>query len=146
MSKILILLLFTFALNITMEDGIPVYQIAYMKKITRGVYELNVKEGEEFYIKIYEYRGGNCFCSNIDEFKDYLDDFGKKGKSFKYVEISSSSFFLKLGGYDYFKYKALKPSSNEISLKFSNISTSFIGTQTTNYIFKINILPKNETS
>ena len=48
MSKILILLLFTFAINLKMEDGIPVYQIAYMKKITSGVYELNVKEGEEF--------------------------------------------------------------------------------------------------
>ena len=146
MSKILILLLFTFALNITMEDGIPVYQIAYMKKITRGVYELNVKEGEEFYIKMVRHKISVSVFSNIDEFKDYLDDFGKKGKSFKYVEISSSSFYLKLGGYDYFKYKALKPSSNEISLKFSNISTSIIGTQTTNYAFKINVLPKNETS
>ena len=51
MSKILILLLFTFALNITMEDGIPVYQIADMKKITSGVYELNVKEGEDSTLK-----------------------------------------------------------------------------------------------
>ena len=147
MSKILILLLFTFALNLKMEDGIPVYQIVDMKTIIEDVYELNVKEGEEFYIKIYEYRGGNCFCSNIDEFKDYLDDFGKKGKSFKYVEISSSSFFLKFAAYDYFKYKALKPSVNKISLKFSNISPSFFGAPTTtNYVFKINILSKNETS
>ena len=146
MSKLLILLLFTFVLNLKMEDGIPVYQIVDMKTIMEDVYELNVKEGEEFYIKIYEYRGGNCFCSNIDEFKDYLDDFGKKGKSFKSIKTSSSSFFLKFAAYDYFKYKALKPSSNEISLKFSNISTSFIDTQTTNYAFKINVLPKNETS
>ena len=51
MFKILILLLFTFALNITMEDGIPVYQIADMKKITSGVYELNVKEGEDSTLK-----------------------------------------------------------------------------------------------
>ena len=146
MSKILILLLFTFALNLKMEDGIPVYQIAYMKKITSGVYELNVKEGEEFYIKIYEYRGGNCFCSNIDEYKDSLDDFGKKGNRFKSVDAGSSKLILKIGAYDYFKFKALKPSVNKISLKFSNISTSFIDTETTNYAFKINILPKNETS
>ena len=147
MSKLLILLLFTFVLNLKMEDGIPVYQIAYMKKITRGVYELNVKEGEEFYIKIYEYRGGNCFCSNIDEFKDYLDDFGKKGNRFKSVDAGSSKLILKIGAYDYFKFKALKPSSNEISLKFSNISPSFFGAPTTtNYVFKINILSKNETS
>ena len=39
MSKILILLLFTFALNITMEDGIPVYQIVDMKTIMEDVYE-----------------------------------------------------------------------------------------------------------
>ena len=147
MSKLLILLLFTFVLNLKMEDGITVYQISDMKKIMDNIYELNVKEGEEFYIKMFRHKISVSVFSNIDEFKDYLDDFGKKGKSFKYVEISSSSFYLKLGGYDYFKYKALKPSSNEISLKFSNISPSFFGAPTTtNYVFKINILSKNETS
>ena len=147
MSKILILLLFTFVLNLKMEDGITVYQISDMKKIMDNIYELNVKEGEEFYIKIYRYSNGNCFCSNIDEFKDYLDDFGKKGKSFKSIKTSSSSFFLKFAAYDYFKYKALKPSVNKISLKFSNKS-SFpnIFNIGTDYVFKINILSKNETS
>ena len=147
MSKLLILLLFTFVLNLKMEDGIPVYQIVDMKTIMEDVYELNVKEGEEFYIKIYRYGNGNCFCSNIDEFKDYLDDFGKKGKSFKSIKTSSSSFFLKFAAYDYFKYKALKPSVNKISLKFSNKS-SFpnIFNIGTDYVFKINILSKNETS
>ena len=148
MSKLLILLLFTFVLNLEMEDGIPVYERIFdIKTIMKDVYELNVKEGEEFYIKIYRYRTGNCFCSNIDEFKDYLDDFGKKGNRFKSVDAGYSSFYLRIGAYDYFKYKALKPSVNKISLKFSNKSSSFnIFNIGTDFVLKINILSKNETS
>ena len=147
MSKILILLLFTFVLNLKMEDGITVYQISDMKKIMDNIYELNVKEGEEFYIKMFRHKISVSVFSNIDEFKDYLDDFGKKGNRFKSVDAGSSSLRLKIAAYDYFKFKALKPSVNKISLKFSNISPSFFGAPTTtNYVFKINILSKNETS
>ena len=149
MSKILILLLFTFVLNLKMEDGITVYQISDMKKIMDNVYELNVKEGEEFYIKMFRLKISVSVFSNVDEFKDYLDDFGKKGNRFKSVDAGagSSNIILKIRTYDYFKFKALKPSVNKISLKLSNIQPSFFGAPTTtNYVFKINILSKNETS
>ena len=147
MSKILILLLFTFVLNLKMEDGITVYQISDMKKIMDNIYELNVKEGEEFYIKMFRHKISVSVFSNIDEFKDDLDDFGKKGNRFKSVDAGSSNLRLKIAAYDYFKFKALKPSVNKISLKFSNIQPSFFSAPTTtNYVFKINILSKNETS
>ena len=51
MPKLLILLLFAFVLNEKLEDGIPVYSKYNMKKIMGNVYELDVKEGDEFYIQ-----------------------------------------------------------------------------------------------
>ena len=123
MSKLLILLLFALVLNAKL-DGIPVYSTYVMKKIMGNVYELNVKEGDEFYIHFYKYKGGICNCSNCYEFKDSLYDFDKNGQSFKCTSASFSYITPLIfdGGSDYFKFKALKPSSNKISLKFPHTS------------------------
>ena len=122
-----------------MEDGITVYQISDMKKIMDNIYELNVKEGEEFYIKMFRRKISASVFSNVDEFKDYLDDFGKKGNRFKTVDAGagSSNIILKIRAYDYFKFKALKPSFNEIVLKLALVhgEKTDIG-----YIIKINIV------
>ena len=154
MSKLLILLLFALVLNAKLDDGIPVYSTYDMKKIMGNVYELNVKEGDEFYIQFYKYKGGICNCSNCNEFKDSLYDFDKNGQSFKYTSASFSYItpLIFIGGSDYFKFKALKPSSNKISLKFSNKSpfdeliSKFDEKFYTDYVIKINILPKEEAS
>ena len=83
MSKLLILLLFALSLNYKLIDGIPAYDFVYMKMIMKNVYELNVKEGDEFYIEISTFKDGKCKCSNYNEFKEFLYDFGKNGEKFE---------------------------------------------------------------
>ena len=48
------------------------------------------------------------------------------------------------GGYKYYKYKALKPSTNEITLKFSGRTGNIFGNLS--LAVKVNILPKEKTS
>ena len=143
MFKFLILLLFTFSLNLKM-DGINEYYFGHMKRLMDDIYLLNVKEGEEFYISLFSFTKEPYIFINYNETTDALDDFGLKGKMFK--EIPSRVIGLS-GTYNYFKFKALKPSYNKISLKFrmyhqyvwaKNFTRLF-----TDNIIKLNILPKD---
>ena len=125
-----------------------------MKRLQSGAYELNVKEGDEFYIEISTFKDGKCKCSNYNEFKEFLYDFGKNGEAFQYFPSYYSYPFYSniIIGSNYFKYKALKPSSNKISLKFPHTSPieenycKFNKDFCADYVIKINILPKEEAS
>ena len=153
MSKLLILLLFALSLNYKLIDGIPAYDFVYMKMIMKNVYELNVKEGDEFYIEISTFKDGKCKCSNYNEFKEFLYDFGKNGEKFESRSYNPYPYYsnIIIGSY-YFKFKALKPSSNKISLKFPHTSPieenycKFNKDFCADYVIKINILPKEEAS
>ena len=153
MSKLLILLLFALSLNYKLIDGIPAYDFVYMKMIMKNVYELNVKEGDEFYIEISAFKDGKCKCSNYNEFKEFLYDFGKNGEKFESRSYNPYPYYsnIIIGSY-YFKFKALKPSSNKISLKFPHTSPieenycKFNKDFCADYVIKINILPKEEAS
>ena len=153
MSKLLILLLFALSLNYKLIDGIPAYDFVYMKMIMKNVYELNVKEGDEFYIEISTFKDGKCKCSNYNEFKEFLYDFGKNGEKFESRSYNPYPYYSNIIiGSNYFKYKALKPSSNKISLKFPHTSPieenycKFNKDFCADYVIKINILPKEEAS
>ena len=153
MSKLLILLLFALSLNYKLIDGIPAYDFVYMKMIMKNVYELNVKEGDEFYIEISTFKDGKCKCSNYNEFKEFLYDFGKNGEKFESRSYNPYPYYsnIIIGSY-YFKFKALKPSSNKISLKFPHTSPieenycKFNKDFCADYVIKINILQKEEAS
>ena len=153
MSKLLILLLFALSLNYKLIDGIPAYDFVYMKMIMKNVYELNVKEGDEFYIEISTFKDAKCKCSNYNEFKEFLYDFGKNGEKFESRSYNPYPYYsnIIIGSY-YFKFKALKPSSNKISLKFPHTSPieenycKFNKDFCADYVIKINILPKEEAS
>ena len=153
MSKLLILLLFALSLNYKLIDGIPAYDFVYMKMIMKNVYELNVKEGDEFYIEISTFKDGKCKCSNYNEFKEFLYDFGKNGEKFESRSYNPYPYYSNIIiGSNYFKFKALKPSSNKISLKFPHTSPieenycKFNKDFCADYVIKINILPKEEAS
>ena len=146
MSKLLLLLLFVLVHNME-SDGITVYDAEKLNKLTGNVATLNVKEGDEFYLRFHV--NGSIRKSwkfiNYNEIPDALDDFGKGGQYFKYEIIGRNGIpLIGAGAYHYYKFKALKPSSNEITLKFqqNNLLTS------TNSLLaiKINILPKDKTS
>ena len=153
MSKLLILLLFALSLNYKLIDGIPAYDFVYMKMIMKNVYELNVKEEDEFYIEISTFKDGKCKCSNYNEFKEFLYDFGTNGEKFESRSYNPYPYYsnIIIGSY-YFKFKALKPSSNKISLKFPHTSPieenycKFNKDFCADYVIKINILPKEEAS
>ena len=121
MSKLLILLLFALVYNGEL-DGIPVYVPEKMKKlIGNNVLLLNVKDGEEFYIKLHGNPRQFSFWTlgNYEEISEVLDDFGKEGAQFKYVPVSyNGRIYPGDGGHYFFRFKALWPSYNEISLKF----------------------------
>ena len=90
MSKLLIFLLFTVVVNYEYEkDGIPDYIVLFMDKLMGSdVRQLNVKEGEEFYISIPSSRLYKIRLLNYNEITDALVYFGKNGEEFNYYEPS----------------------------------------------------------
>ena len=146
MSKLLTLLLFVLVLNEEL-DGITVYNGEKLTKLMSDVSTLNVNVGDEFYIKFYYYASmlnskdhrGYHFV-NYNEIPAALENFNKNGRAFK---IESSKVFTDHSkGYYYYKFKALKPSYNEITLKFNYIDSSFLKVENTTKYIKVNILAK----
>ena len=144
MSKILILLLFAMMQSIDLR-GKQVYDLLKMKALQKGVYEINVKVGDEFYFRFYEngsiYNGPAWWPTNTNEIPDAL-----KAEGSEYVGTGfGNMIMLGAGGYKYYKYKALKPSTNEITFKFSKKKKkSIFGILS--LAVKVNILPKDKTS
>ena len=66
MFKFLILLLFTFSLNLKM-DGINDYYFGHMKRLMDDIFLLNVKEGEEFYISLFSFTKEPYIFINYNE-------------------------------------------------------------------------------
>ena len=150
MSKLLIFLLFTVVVNYE-EDGIPNYFILSMDKLMGSdVRQLNVKEGEEFYISIPSSRLYKIRLLNYNEITDALVYFGKNGEEFEYEEPKIGHFSTGIG-YSYFRFKAIKPSYNKITLKFKlvdryNETYKKTKLRDLDWFIKLNILPKNNTS
>ena len=151
MSKLLIFLLFTVVVNYE-KDGIPDYSILDMDKLMGSdVRQLNVKEGEEFYISIPSSRLYKIRLLNYNEITDALVYFGKNGEEFKYYD-PSHGWFLSPIGFSYFRFKAIKPSYNKITLKFKLVDRDNDETykktklKDLDLFIKLNILPKNNTS
>ena len=151
MSKLLIFLLFTVVVNYE-EDGIPDYDTLFMDKLMGSdVRQLNVKEGEEFYISIPSSRSYKIRLLNYNEITDALVYFGKNGEEFKYYD-PSHGWFLSPIGFSYFRFKAIKPSYNKITLKFKLVDRDNDETykktklKDLDLFIKLNILPKNNTS
>ena len=151
MSKLLIFLLFTVVVNYE-EDGIPYYDTLFMDKLMGSdVRQLNVKEGEEFYISIPSSRFYKIRLLNYNEITDALVYFGKNGEEFKYYD-PSHGWYLSPIGFSYFRFKAIKPSYNKITLKFKLVARDKDETykktklKELDLFIKLNILPKNNTS
>ena len=150
MSKLLIFLLFTVVVNYE-EDGIPNYFILSMDKLMGSdVRQLNVKEGEEFYISIPKSNLYKIRLLNYNEITDALVYFGKNGEEFEYYEPKIGYFSTGIG-YSYFRFKAIKPSYNKITLKFKlvdryNETYKKTKLRDLDWFIKLNILPKNNTS
>ena len=150
MSKLLIFLLFTVVVNYE-EDGIPDYDTLFMDKLMGSdVRQLNVKEGEEFYISIPSSRSYKIRLLNYNEITDALVYFGKNGEEFEYEEPKIGHFSTGIG-YSYFRFKAIKPSYNKITLKFKlvdryNETYKKTKLRDLDWFIKLNILPKNNTS
>ena len=104
MSKLLIFLLFTVVVNYE-KDGIPDYSMLDMDKLMGSdVRQLNVKEGEEFYISIPSSRSYKIRLLNYNEITDALVYFGKNGEEFEYEEPKIGHFSTGIG-YSYFRFK-----------------------------------------
>ena len=151
MSKLLIFLLFTVVVNYE-EDGIPDYDTLFMDKLMGSdVRQLNVKEGEEFYISIFYSSSCKIRLLNYNEITDALVYFGKNGEEFEYEEPKIGHFSTGIG-YSYFRFKAIKPSYNKITLKFKLVDRYNDETykktklKDLDLFIKLNILPKNNTS
>ncbi len=151
MSKLLIFLLFTVVVNYE-KDGIPDYDAFFMDKLMGSdVRQLNVKEGEEFYISIPSSRSYKIRLLNYNEITDALVYFGKNGEEFEYYEPKIGYFSSGIG-YSYFRFKAIKPSYNKITLKFKSVDRdkdeTYKKTKLREFdlFIKLNILPKNNTS
>ena len=151
MSKLLIFLLFTVVVNYE-EDGIPDYDTLFMDKLMGSdVRQLNVKEGEEFYISIPSSRSYKIRLLNYNEITDALVYFGKNGEEFKYYD-PSHGWYLSPIGFSYYRFKAIKPSYNKITLKFKLVDRDNDETykktklKELDLFIKLNILPKNNTS
>ena len=150
MSKLLIFLLFTVVVNYE-EDGIPYYDTLFMDKLMGSdVRQLNVKEGEEFYISIFYSSSCKIRLLNYNEITDALVYFGKNGEEFEYEEPKIGHFSTGIG-YSYFRFKAIKPSYNKITLKFKlvdryNETYKKTKLRDIDWFIKLNILPKNNTS
>ena len=146
MSKLLTLLLFVLVLNEEL-DGITVYNGPKLAKLMSDVSTLNVNVGDEFYIKFYYYASmlnskdhrGYHFV-NYNEIPAALENFNKNGRPFKTEFGKVFSAYAR--GYNYYKFKALKPSYNEITLKFNYIDSSFLKVENTTKYIKVNILAK----
>ena len=143
--------MFTVVVNYE-EDGIPVYDMFGMDKLMGSdVLQLNVKEGEEFYIQIPKTRFYKISLLNYNEITDALVYFGKNGEEFKYYEPERSYLYHYLG-WSYYRFKAIKPSYNKITLKFKLVDRDNDETykktklRDIDRFIKINILPKNNTS
>ena len=151
MSKLLIFLLFTVVVNYE-EDGIPYYDTLFMDKLMGSdVRQLNVKEGEEFYISIPSSRLYKIRLLNYNEITDALVYFGKNGEEFKYSD-PSHGWYLSPICISYYRFKAIKPSYNKITLKFKLVDRyndeTYKKTKLREFdlFIKLNILPKNNTS
>ena len=150
MSKLLIFLLFTVVVNYE-KDDIPNYFILLMDKLMGSdVRQLNVKEGEEFYISIPLSNSYKIRLLNYNENTDALVYFGKNGEEFEYHEPKIGYFSSGIG-YSYFRFKAIKPSYNKITLKFKLVdryNETYKNTKLRDldWFIKLNILPKNNTS
>ena len=151
MSKLLIFLLFTVVVNYE-EDGIPDYDTLFMDKLMGSdVRQLNVKEGEEFYISIPSSRLYKIRLLNYNEITDALVYFGKNGEEFKYSD-PSHGWYLSPICISYYRFKAIKPSYNKITLKFKLVARDKDETykktklKDLDLFIKLNILPKNNTS
>ena len=151
MSKLLIFLLFTVVVNYE-EDGIPDYDTLFMDKLMGSdVRQLNVKEGEEFYISIPSSRYYKIRLLNYNEITDALVYFGKNGEEFKYSD-PSHGWYLSPICISYYRFKAIKPSYNKITLKFKLVARDKDETykktklKDLDLFIKLNILPKNNTS
>ena len=151
MSKLLIFLLFTVVVNYE-EDGIPYYDTLFMDKLMGSdVRQLNVKEGEEFYISIPSSRLYKIRLLNYNEITDALVYFGKNGEEFKYYD-PSQGWYLSPICISYYRFKAIKPSYNKITLKFKLVARDKDETykktklKDLDLFIKLNILPKNNTS
>ena len=153
MSKLLIFLLFTVVVNYERyeRDGIPDYDVLFMDKLMGSdVRQLNVKEGEEFYISIFYSSSCKIRLLNYNEITDALVYFGKNGEEFEYEEPKIGHFSTGIG-YSYFRFKAIKPSYNKITLKFKlvdryNETYKKTKLRDLDWFIKLNILPKNNTS
>ena len=146
MSKLLTLLLFVLVLNEEL-DGITVYNGPKLAKLMSDVSTLNVNVGDEFYIKFYYYSFElvqnvyQCWnFVNYNEIPAALENFNKNGRPFK--TEGNKVFTANAKGYNYYKFKALKPSYNEITLKFNYIDSSFLKVENTTKYIKVNILAK----
>ena len=151
MSKLLIFLLFTVVVNYE-KDGIPDYSMLDMDKLMGSdVRQLNVKEGEEFYISIPSSRLYKIRLLNYNEITDALVYFGKNGEEFKYSD-PSHGWYLSPICISYYRFKAIKPSYNKITLKFKLVDRdkdeTYKKTKLRDFdlFIKLNILPKNNTS
>ena len=151
MSKLLIFLLFTVVVNYE-EDGIPYYDTLFMDKLMGSdVRQLNVKEGEEFYISIPSSRSYKIRLLNYNEITDALVYFGKNGEEFKYYD-PSQGWYLSPICISLYRFKAIKPSYNKITLKFKLVDRDNDETykktklKELDLFIKLNILPKNNTS
>ena len=150
MSKLLIFLLFAVVVNYE-KDDIPNYFILLMDKLMGSdIRQLNVKEGEEFYISIPSSRLYKIRLLNYNEITDALVYFGKNGEEFEYHEPKIGYFSTGIG-YSYFRFKAIKPSYNKITLKFKlvdryNETYKKTKLRDLDWFIKLNILPKNNTS
>ncbi len=142
MNKYLILLLFALAQNLEVDD-IQTFNVDSLKKIQgKDVVELNIKVGKEFYLRLLGDKSSNKYWKilNSEEIPEALDDFDKKGEQWKFFPLpykfpkGVTNFWR---GFYYFKFKALKPSFNEIVLKLALVhgEKTDIG-----YIIKINIV------
>ena len=151
MSKLLIFLLFAVVVNYE-KDDIPNYFILLMDKLMGSdIRQLNVKEGEEFYISIPLSNSYKIRLLNYNENTDALVYFGKNGEEFEYHEPKIGYFSSGIG-YSYFRFKAIKPSYNKITLKFKSVDRDNDETykktklRDLDWFIKLNILPKNNTS
>ena len=108
---------------------------------------LNVNEGDEFYIRFKSSYRMKTLSSrewrfvNYNEIPSALENFNKNGTAFKQEK---KSFFMGQTVTSYYKFKALKTSYNEITLKFQYSNTGHDLEKPEYYVknIRVDILPK----